>query len=107
MNIIITGKNFHPSKANKDFVQKKLETLIHYDSRLTQIRVELDADKKERDNTKFRAEIWIEGDFHIRAGAQGADFFAAIELTVQKLKMQLTKQKERKVSKKKLGGSKV
>ncbi|PIS41563.1 MAG: ribosomal subunit interface protein [Candidatus Kerfeldbacteria bacterium CG08_land_8_20_14_0_20_42_7] len=101
MNVIITGKNFAPSKANKDFVQKKLESLLRYDDRLFQVCVELDADKKERNNTKFRVEIWIEGDAHLQAGSQGKDFYSSVEMTVKKLKIQLAKFKEKRESKKK------
>lgn len=101
MNIIITGKNFTPSKANKEFVQKKLESLLRYNERLYQVRVELDADKKERNNTKFRVEIWVEGAVHLQAGSQGKDFYSSVEMTVRKLKTQLGKLKEKRESQKK------
>jgi len=100
MNIIITGKNFTPSKANKDFVEKKITMLSRYDKKIYQAKIELDADKKERDNTKFRVEIWLDGEIHIQAGSRGQDFYTTVESTIQKLKTQLMKHKKKLEGKK-------
>jgi len=101
MNIIISGKNFRPSKANKEFVQEKFFNLCRYDKDISQIRVELDADKKERDNTSFRVEVWIEGSHHIQAGVQGPDFYRTVEAVIRKLRVQIVKEKKKKQMKRK------
>lgn len=101
MNIIISGKNFHPSKANKQFVQEKCERLLRYDKSIQKIRIELDADKKERDNAKFRVEAWVGGRFHVQAGSQNVDLFSAVESVIRKIKVQLVKEKQKRQDRKK------
>jgi ribosomal subunit interface protein len=102
MNIIISGKNFRPSKANKEFVQEKFSHLIRYDKDITQITVELDADKKERDYKSFRVEAWVEGSRRIQGGSQGLDFFRTVEAVIHKLRVQIVKEKKKKQMKKKV-----
>lgn len=95
MNTIITGKNFNVSDANKTFVESKVSGLIQIDSTISTIKVELDAEKKERDNGKFRAEIWVDGKHPAKAGSHGRTFFEAVDSAIQKVKRQIVKDKEK------------
>lgn len=99
MNIIITSKNFKLTQTHKDYISKKISTLSKLDRRIYQTRVELDADKKEREGKKFRVEVWVEGKHHIKAGSMAKDLYSAFDTVLPKIKRQLSKLKEQIVEK--------
>lgn len=96
MNTIITGKNFTVSEANKTYIEQKISSLTQLDATLISIRVEVDAEKKERENGKFRVEIWAEGRHSAKAGAHGYTFFDTLDAAMQKIKRQIIKLKDKK-----------
>jgi len=93
MNIIISAKNFALTKAITSYVEGKLGHVTHYDNSVMQIRAELDADKKERLEGKFRIEVWAKGRFTAKAGAQGETMYSAVDAVLPKLVRQLEKKK--------------
>lgn len=99
MNIIITSKNFKVNQTHKDYISKKLELLTKLDRNIYQIRVELDADKKERDGNKFRVEVWVEGKHHVKAGSMAKNLYSAVDTVLPKVKRQLSNLKDRIVEK--------
>lgn len=101
MELIITGKDFELSESLKAYVEKKVERLRHYRSDIIQIKFELDVDKHHKKGEKFRAEGWvIAPGQQAAAGAKASDLHASIDLVVDKLGRQLTREKERRVGRK-------
>jgi ribosomal subunit interface protein len=99
MNIILSAKNFELTKSISQYAESKLSHLVHYDQSLKQIRAELDADKKQRVEGKFRIEVWVKGRSTAKAGAQGDTMYSAIDNVLPKLIRQLEKKKLMKISK--------
>lgn len=101
MNIIISSKNFKITEAHREYVETKIKHLEHFDHSLYQVRVELDADKKEREGNQFRIEVWVEGKPHIKAGAYEKNLYSAVDVVVPKLAIQLKKEKDKRITKRK------
>ncbi len=82
----------------KSSIEKKLAILDRFLRPENTVYVELEVDKKHKTGLVFRTEIKItpHGFF---AEARGADFYAALDLTLPKIKEQIVKYKDKKITK--------
>lgn len=97
MNIIIKATNTTLTPAIKVFIEEKLNSLSKFLRPEEKIHVELEVDKKHRSGLIFRAEIDFQPHGHF-AEARGNDFYEAFDLLLPKIKEQLTKEKDKRVS---------
>lgn len=97
MNINIKASKIQLSPSMKTHIEEKLQNLNNFIKPEDKIRVEVEVDKKHNSGLIFRAEIDIQprGQY---AEARGNDFYEAWDLVLPKIKEQLTKEKDKKVS---------
>jgi putative sigma-54 modulation protein len=99
MTITIKATNFTLTPAIRAYAEEKIGSLSKYDERLQLARVELAALTEHRTREQFRAETTIDAPHHVfRAEATSEDLYAAIDLLVPKLALQLEKNKDKKRS---------
>lgn len=98
MNINIKATKTTLTPSIKQFVEDKLTILEKFVREEDKIRVEIEVDKKHHTGLVFRAEIDIQPR-GLYAEARGEDFYSAMDLVVPKIKEQLAKAKDKKVSK--------
>ncbi len=97
MNIDIKATKTTLTPAINEYITGKLAFLDKFIRSEEKIRVEVEVDKKHKSGLVFRAEIEIHPHGH-RAEARGGDLYAAIDLAVPKIKEQVTKEKDKKIS---------
>lgn len=97
MNIKFKATNTKLSEADQDYIESKLLTLDRLLKKSDKIFVEAQMDKKHSSGFIFRLEISINPPQYY-ADARGTDFYEALDLALPKIKEQLAKQKDKKVS---------
>lgn len=106
MNINIKATNTTLTPAVKEAVEEKFASLEKFLKSEDKIQVEVEANKKNKSGELFRAEITINPHGYY-ADAGGSDLYEAIDLLVPKIKEQLVKQKDKKVSDRRKLGAKI
>lgn len=97
MNINIKATNTTLTPAIRAYVEDKLQHLARFVKPEDKIRVEIEVEKKHKSGLVFRAEIDIQPHGHF-ADARGNDLYEAMDLMVPKIKDQLAKQKDKKIT---------
>lgn len=104
VNINYKVTNATISDSEKEYILKNLSKLDKFLRSENKIRVELESEPRHHTGLKFRAEVVIYPRPGIYAEARGNDFFEAIDLCMPKIKEQLMKGKDKKISlRRKLG----
>jgi putative sigma-54 modulation protein len=91
MRITITGRHTEVTEAMKRYAMEKFERLERHDDLVTTAEVIMDVEKERH---------WIEMIAHTKVGgrivgkAEHTDMYAAIDLLLDRMDRQLTKQKE-------------
>jgi len=94
------------SQSVRDYAQKQIDKLQKYLRPENKVHLELGAETKSRDGFRYRAEITIMPKSEIYADAYGHDLFEAIDLLMPKVKEQLMKNKDKRVSERRRDGAK-
>ncbi len=98
MNINIKATKTTLTPSMKVFIEDKLTSLEKFLKEEDKLKVEIELDKKHHTGLIFRAEIDIQPK-GIYAEARGEDFYSAMDMVVPKIKEQLVKAKDKRVSK--------
>ncbi len=98
MNLNIKATNTTITDAIRDFIDEKIEDhLSKFLKNNEKVFVELQVDKKHKSGDLFRVEISINPP-KFYAESRGADFHEAMDLAIPKVKEQLIKAKDKKIS---------
>lgn len=89
----------------REYAQKNIDKLQKYLRPENKVHLELGAETKTRDGLRYRAEITIMPKSEVYADAFGHDLFEAIDLLMPKVKEQLMKAKDKKVSERRRNGA--
>lgn len=102
-NIIITGKDFKLTQPLKDYVSRKMEKITKLSSlQIRDIKIELDFDKNQKSGLIYRAEMSVQLPGRIlKAGEKAYNMREAVDLCIPKLVEQVTKYKDKSLSRKK------
>ena len=92
MQIKISVRHGHLSDATQQLIREKAEKLLHFFERLTMIEVTVDM-KKDQKGVEFLVKAEHKHDFV--AHESHADLMAAVDLTLDKLALQLRRYKEK------------
>jgi putative sigma-54 modulation protein len=98
MNIVIKTTNFKSTPAIKSYVEEKIGHLSKFIT-ANEAKVELSRDKHHKTGDVYRAEVMvIAGGKVLRADESTEDIFASIDLVIPKLKEQISKFKDKRVT---------
>ena len=97
MNLNIKATNTTLTPAIKQFIEEKIQSLNKFLKPEHKVRVELAVEKKHKTGLVSRAEIDIQPNGYY-AESQGVDFYAALDLVLPKIKEQMAKAKDKKIS---------
>lgn len=98
MNISIKATHLELTSLVKEYVEEKVGNLGKFIV-AQEAKVELDRDKHHRTGDVFRAEVMlIVGGKVMRADAEAEDIYAALDLVMPKLKEQIAKFKDKRMT---------
>ena len=97
MNLNFKSKNTKLTEADQEFIEEKLTGLGRLVKPEDKVFVEAEVDAKHKSGLIFRLEVTINPP-QFYADARGNDFYEALDLVLPKIKEQLAKQKDKKVS---------
>lgn len=95
------------SASVRAYAQKNVDKLQKYLRPENKVHLELGAETKSREGLRYRAEITIMPKSEVYAEAYGHDLFEAIDLLMPKVKEQLMKMKDKRVSDRRRDGAKA
>ena len=98
MKINIKATNTTLTPSIKDAIEKKLGGLAKFLRPENTIYIELEVDKKHKSGLVYRTEIKITPHAFF-ADARADDFYAALDLTLPKIREQMVKYKDKKITK--------
>lgn len=98
MNIKITGRSIEVTDAMKDYIEKRLERLEKFEGKNTDVNVVCSV---EREDQIAEIQINHDGEF-LRVEERNADFYAAIDLALDRAERQLRKEKKKELKKAKV-----
>ena len=93
MEINITGRHTHVSDSMKKYALEKLGKLEYHNDMVTRADVVMNIENDQRHMVEVIAHSKVGG--HVVAKAEHTDMYAAIDLLLDKMEHQLTKQKEK------------
>ena len=98
MEIVVRGRNVEVPEHYRQHVEDKVGQLERFDAKLSRIDVELFHEKNPRQSAHCqRVEITLRGKGPVvRAEADGADFYAALDLATAKLENRLRRAADRR-----------
>ena len=97
MNLNIKATNTSLTPAIRSFIEEKLFPLERFLREEDKVRVEIEVDTKRTHEPPFRAEIDIQPHGYY-AEARGEDVYASFDLVIPKIREQLTREKDKKIS---------
>lgn len=97
MNINFKGTHASLSEADQDYIESKLKTLGKFIKDADKVFVEAEVDSKHNSGLVYRLEIAINPP-KLYADARGNDFYEALDLVLPKIKEQLAKEKDKRIS---------
>ena len=97
MNVKITGKGLEVTEAMKEYIEKRLERLEKFEGRNTEINVTCSV---EREDQIVEMQLNHNGEF-IRIQEKNTDFYASVDLAIDKVERQMRKEKEKRNDKNK------
>ena len=97
MNIKITGKGLEVTDAMRDYIEKRLERIEKFEGRNTDVNVTCSV---EREDQIVEMQVNNDGEF-VRIEEKNVDFYASVDLAIDKVERQLRKGKERRNDKNK------
>ncbi len=97
MNINYKGTHASLSENDQNYIEDKINGLGRLVKPADNVFVEVQMDAKHKSGLVFRLEISINPP-QFYAEARGNDFYEALDLVIPKIKEQLAKQKDKKVS---------
>lgn len=97
MNIKITGKGLEVTDAMKDYIEKRIERLEKFEGKNTDVTVTCSV---EREDQIVEMQVNLDGEF-IRIEEKNEDFYASVDLAIDKVERQMRKGKERRNDKNK------
>ncbi len=92
MQIKISARHGHLSDATQQFIQDKVQKLLHIFERLMLIEVTVDLKEDEK---SVEAILWPEHKHQVVARERNQDILAAVDLVIHKLEGQLRRYKEK------------
>ena len=97
MNINFKGTHTKLTETDQEYIADKLNALSSFIKDADKVFVEAEMDAKHKSGLVFRLEISINPP-QFYADARGNDFYEALDLVLPKIKEQLAKQKDKRVS---------
>lgn len=94
----IKATNTEVSKSIKEYLNTNIGKLSKFLREEHIVHAELEQEAKHKTGLIYRAEITIMPKSDVYAEAYGSDFYEAIDLLIPKVKEQLTKLKDKRVS---------
>ncbi|RCK78929.1 MAG: Ribosomal subunit interface protein [Candidatus Ozemobacter sibiricus] len=96
MQLVVTGKNIHLSKALKDYAEKKLSAIKKYFDHIIEVDVTLSVDEvKDQTRSKVcEVTVWANG-IVLRAKKASEDLYASIDMVADKIERQVKKYKDK------------
>lgn len=104
MNIIINGKDFQLTESIKAYITEKAERLVRINEPIVQMRFDLNVVRGHHKGDIFEVNGIVEvAGNDIKAETKEEDMYAAIDVVMDKLDIQLRKRKERRLDELKRG----
>lgn len=103
MNLTIKTTRTSLTDSLRTAIEEKLSVLESFLKSQHKLSLELEVDAKHKSGLIFRVEILVKPDGHF-AEARGKDAYEALDILVPKIKEQLVKKKDKRISdRRKLG----
>ncbi len=97
MNINVKGTRIRLTEADQAYIEDKVNSLGKLLKDSDKVFVEAEVDKKHKNGEIFRVEVSVNPPKYY-AESFGTSFYEAMDLAVPKIKEQLARQKDKKVS---------